>query len=651
MSKNHDNASGSGQSAEPHPSPFAGLRDFVNTASGLYQSLQKLWRGSGPLPGDSASSPVPGMGAIPFDGGVSFRVWAPHAGAVFVVGEFNQWKPDRHPLAHEGNGYWSAVVDGARSGQQYKFRLLNGDRELYRIDPYAREVTHSVGNGIIFNPVFEWEGDDFRTPSWNEMTIYELHVGTFHRKPGQAVGSFDSACEKLSWLQQLGINTILVMPPMEFAGDFSWGYNTAHPFAIEQVYGGPQAFRRFVKAAHQHGIAVLVDVVYNHFGPGDLDLWQFDGWSENGKGGSYFYQDWRSHTPWGDTRPDYGRPEVRQYIRDNALMWLEAYHCDGLRFDATAYIRNVAGSDDPGQDIAEGWELLRWINSEIKARQPWKISIAEDLRSNPVVTAPLAEGGLGFDAQWDAVFVHPVREAIITYDDAHRDVQAVADAILHKYNGNAFARVIYTESHDEVANGKQRVPSEIWSDNPESWWAKKRSTLGAAIVFTAPGIPMIFQGQEFLHTGWFDDSRGLDWERLERFSGICELYKRLFRLRRNWHNETAGLRGQHVHLLHLERERKVVAFVRTDKGGPGDATVVVLNFTAQPLRDYWIDFPAAGLWRVRFNSDWNGFDAEFGNTFTADTEALPPKGKGALPRGSLNAVGPYTALILSQDRL
>ncbi len=128
---------------------------------------------------------------------------------------------------------------------------------------------------------------------------------------------------------------------MEFAGDRSWGYNPAHPFAIESTYGGPAGFQRFVKAAHQKGIAVLVDVVYNHFGPSDLSLWQFDGWSENGMGGIYFYQDWRANTPWGDTRPDYGRREVRQYIRDNALMWLEDYRCDGLRFDATAYIRNV----------------------------------------------------------------------------------------------------------------------------------------------------------------------------------------------------------------------------------------------------------------------------------------------------------------------
>jgi 1,4-alpha-glucan branching enzyme len=221
---------------------------------------------------------------------------------------------------------------------------------------------------------------------------------------------------------------------MEFAGYQSWGYNPAHPFASESTYGGPAGCQRFVKAAHQHGIAVLEDVVYNNFGPSDLSLWQFDGWSENDMGGIYFYQDWRANTPWGDTRPDYGRTEVRQYIRDNALMWLEDYRCDGLRFDATAYIRNAFGADNADEDIAEGWDLLRWINDEIGERQPWKITIAEDLRSNSIVTTPTPDGGLGFDAQWDAIFVHPVREAIITQEDGQRNVGAVANAITKSQN-------------------------------------------------------------------------------------------------------------------------------------------------------------------------------------------------------------------------
>jgi 1,4-alpha-glucan branching enzyme len=160
---------------------------------------------------------------------------------------------------------------------------------------------------------------------------------------------------------------------------------------------------------------------------------------------------------------------------------------------------------------------------------------------------------------------------------------------------------------------------------------------------------MIFQGQEFLEDGWFDDSQPLDWGKLERFSGIFHLYEALFKLRRNWGNNTAGLRGHNVHVYHVDLERKALASTRWQEGGPGDSVVVVLNFTAEPLSDYWIGLPAGGVWKVRFNGDWSGFDAEFANTFTADVEALDEEQDGLPARGCINAVGPYTALMFSQD--
>lgn len=590
----------------------------------------------------------PGMGAIPFDGGTAFRVWAPYASKVFVSGTFNKWAKSTQSLAKEDGGCWSVDVATAKPGDQYKFRIMNGRRELWRIDPYAREVTNSIGESVIHDPAFDWGDDDFRTPPWNEMVIYEMHIGTFYQPAPDARATFDSAIEKLDYLRELGINVVLVMPPAEFPGDISWGYNPSYIFAVESNYGGPQALKRFVKTAHQHGIAVLLDVVYNHFGPSDLDLWQFDGWSENGKGGIYFYNDWRSNTPWGDTRPDYGRAEVRQYIRDNALMWLDDYHLDGLRFDATAYIRNVKGNDNPGDDLAEGWGLLRWLNDEINARSPWKITIAEDLRNNQAITAATSEGGAGFDAQWDAGFVHPVRAAIIDLEDAHRNMGAVAGALENRYNNGAFKRVIYTESHDEVANGKARVPQEISPEDAASWFAKKRSTLGAGLVFTAPGIPMIFQGQEFLMNGWFDDNAPLDWGRLEAHSGIFALYGSLFRLRRNWENHTKGLSGEFVHVYHTDLGGKVIAYHRWFDGGPGDSCIVVANFTANPIENYNIGLPAPGVWHVRFNSDWNGFDPEFHNYPTVDVTAVAQSLDGLPCQGTLG-VGPYSFVILSQD--
>ena len=293
---------------------------------------------------ETTPSDYGGMGAILTPEGVSFRVWAPHAEKVFVGGDFNEWHGEQYPLTHEANGYWSTMVEGVQAGAQYKFRVINAEMDTWRNDPYALQVTNSVGNSVVVDPSFDWNKDFYRTPPWNEMVIYEMHVGTFHPIDGHVPATFDDAIQKLPYLLGLGINVIKVMPPMEFPGGVSWGYNPAHLFAIETDYGGPQAFKRFIQATHQHGIAIVLDVVYNHFGPSDIDLWRFDGWYENDKGGIYFYNDDRSKTPWGDTRPDYGRPEVRQFIRDNVLMWLEEYHVDGLRFDATAYIRSLDGN-------------------------------------------------------------------------------------------------------------------------------------------------------------------------------------------------------------------------------------------------------------------------------------------------------------------
>jgi len=589
------------------------------------------------------------MGAIPHEHGTTFRVWAPHAKAVTIVGTFNDWDAGRNPLQFEENGYWAADVPGAETGAEYKFCLTTHEgHTLYRNDPYAREVTNSAGNSIIPDNYFDWEDDYIAMPAWNELVIYELHVGTFNPQYADRSGNFYDVIEKLAYLRDIGINAIEVMPATEFPGSRSWGYNPSFPFAIETDYGGPKAFKELVKQAHRHGIVVILDVVYNHFGPGDLDLWQFDGWSENGGGGIYFYNDWRAETPWGHNRPDYGRPEVRQYIRDNALMWLDEYHVDGLRADAIAHVRNVDGSSDPSRDIPEGWGLMQWINGEIRSRMPWKIMIAEDLLCNAYITQAPEDGGQGFSTQWDAAFVHPIRQAITAYSDDERSMHAVANAITKTYNGDAFQRVIYTESHDEVANGKTRVTEEIMPGNAHTWFPKKRATLGAAMVFTAPGIPMVFQGQAMLADGSFSDDQPLNWQHAEDHRGLVQLYRDLAALRRNIHNTTRGLTGQYTDVFHLNDQDKVIAFARRNQGGPGDTTIVIANFADQSHDNYTIGLPRGGNWRVRFNSDWEGYDHEFGNFESLDTHAeggiyddQPYHGSFGLP--------PYSVLIISQD--
>jgi len=595
-----------------------------------------------------------GMGAIPNAKGVTFRVWAPHAEKVYVIGTFNDWSKTSTPMAREENGYWSTDVPGAKAGDEYKYMIhAPVDWKLspfYRIDPYARKVTNSMSNGIIYDPkTFNWGSDNFKMATGNELVIYEMHVGTFNVKEERHPGTLDSAIEKFPYLKELGINAVEVMPIAEFSGEFSWGYDPSHPFAVESIYGGPDAFKRFVKAAHEHGIAVIVDVVYNHFGPSDLDLWQFDGWSENNKGGIYFYNDRRSQTPWGQTRPDYGRGEVRQYIRDNALMWFEEYHADGLRWDMIVFIKSIDGNaGNPANDIPEGWSLMQWINVEIQQRFPGKISIAEGMHKNPWVTKDVGAGGAGFNAQWDADFVHHVRQAVIVCDDRSRDLGAVSKAIEHRYDQDAFKRIIYTESHDAVANGRARVPEEIWPGKADSWFSKKRSTLAGALVLTSPGIPMIFEGQELLEDRWFQDKVPIDWSRVEDEHGILGMYRDMIALRRNLSNVTRGLCGQNIHLYHFDDGAKIIAFHRWDKQGPTDSVVVVVNMANQNRDGYVIGFPRAGLWKTRFNSDSHNYSPNFANHPAPDVEAHEENIDG-LPCSGKISIGPYTVVIFSQD--
>jgi 1,4-alpha-glucan branching enzyme len=588
------------------------------------------------------------MGATRYPGGVAFRVWAPFAQSVAVAGEFNGWSAASHQLFPEGGGHWSIDVPGARAGEAYKYVLTAGGTTRWRNDPYVREMHSASGNSIVHDPDFDWRRSGFTMPPWNELVVYELHVGTFNDPSTSQPGRFQGVIDRLDYLRALGVNAIELMAAGEFNLDYSWGYNPAYIFAIESVYGGVQAFKELVRAAHERGIAVIFDVVYNHLGPPSLDMWRFDGWHQAGCGGIYFYNDGRCTTPWGDTRLDYGRPEVRQYLRDNALTWLHECQVDGLRWDAVGWIRNVYGSNnDPAHDLADGWSLLQWINAEIDASQPWKISIAEDMQDNDWITRK-GGGGAGFDSQWDSVFVHTVRQALEAAQDADRDMNAVAACIRRRFNQSAFERVVFTESHDEDANGHSRVPEEIWPGNAGSWFSKKRSTLGAALVLTTPGIPMLFQGQEFLENGYFSDTNRLDWTKVGTYGGIVSLYRDLCRLRRNWFDNTRGLRGQWVNVFHVNDADKVMALHRWENGGPRDDVVVVANFGNRAFDSYNVGFPRPGLWRVRFNSDWSGYSPDFGNQPSYDSVASPGPRDGLAYQASVG-LGPYTAVILSQD--
>ena len=284
--------------------------------------------------------------------------------------------------------------------------------------------------------------------------------------------------------------------------------------------------------------------------------------------------------------------------------------------------------------LPAGWWLVR---SALEKHNDW-------------LTKSVGEGGAGYGSQWDDQFVHPIRDAVIVAADESRSMAAVADAIQHRYNTDAFQRVIYSESHDEVANGKARVPQEINPNDPTGWFAQKRSTLAAALVFTSPGIPMLFQGQEFLEGEWFRDTVPVDWHKQSEFSGIVLLYRDLVHLRLNKGGQTRGLTGQHVHLIRVDEANKVIAFRRWADGAEDASVVIVVNFHRERRDNFVIGFPHTGPWRLLFNSDWKGYSTNFSNHPSWDVTADPGE-FDTLPAHAAVSIGPYSTLVYARADL
>ncbi|MDQ6860829.1 MAG: alpha-amylase family glycosyl hydrolase [Verrucomicrobiota bacterium] len=577
------------------------------------------------------------MGAIPYRGGVTFRVWAPNATSVNVAGSFNDWSVLANPLTREdvNSGLWSVDVAGAVVGQPYKF-VING--ALWKQDPRARKVG-ADGNGIIYDTnAFDWSGDLlFARPSIDDLVAYEMHIGTFNA-PNGIPATFDDAIGKLDHLSALGVSLLNVMPVNSFApSPRSWGYDPRGSFAIEETYGGPDAFKRFVKAAHARGMAVHLDIVHNHYGsqgdPGDL--WNFDGWSggENG-GGIYFYQTpGLSGTGYGP-RPNYTRDGVVNFITDDIKMWFDEYHLDGFRWDDAPDIESYTDSSGGFHWNSDGIRLLQNLNHLIHASYPGRLSVDE---------AAYDPEYLGFDSSWDTDYPIDLARPLVTTSDADRDLFAVRDLL--QRSASKWSRIIYTDSHDTSGdlNHGQRLPTRISPSSPTDYWARKRSMLGAAIAFTSPSIPMLLQGTEMLETRLFSSDTALDWNNTSAHATTLAFYRDLIKLRRNLTGKTAGLRGtnQRVTTFVNDAANKVLAYHRWNRSGANDDTLVVINLqnTTPTLP---IVFPREGLWNLVMSTDSTAYGADFSDVGTPSVN---------IPIVNATAditIGPYSALIYSR---
>jgi 1,4-alpha-glucan branching enzyme len=582
----------------------------------------------------------PGMGSTPYADalgtGVTFRVWAPNVTSVVVRGSFNSWSSTANPLVKEsgGLGLWSGDISTARNGDQYKYYLNNS---LWKRDPRGRKVVNSADNTIVYDPnAFNWAGDTRLPVNTSNLVVYEMHVGAFYDPtPGSGgPGKFADAVNKLNHLTNLGINAVELMPISEFAGDYSWGYNPADPYAVENTaYGGPDGLKNFVKAAHQRGIRVFLDVVHNHYGPSDLDLWTFD----NGASPSiYFYTAANiCCTSWGG-RPNYSTEGVRSFIIGSFRQWLDEYHIDGFRWDAVGAMRYY----DPGHvNIPQADSLIQYINSTIiHSDHPGAISIAEDQSS-----------GMNFDGEWNRSFADTLISEVVKGNDSDRDMVE----LYSKMSGSGFFRVLYSESHDLTGilngSGAQRLPYRIQSSDPDGYFARKRSMLAAAVVMTTPGIPMLFMGQEMLEDEQFGDNNPLDWSHATTYSSVLKFYRDLVHLRRNLDGVSLGLAGPSITSHAVDNTAKVLAFHRWG-AGPNDQVMVVMNFSNKAITNYTVNgFPANGPWYVNLNSDWTVYGSDFENKGDGYVQVSGNSGQVTIGRYSLQILSRQALPELDSD--
>lgn len=597
-----------------------------------------------------AQGPTPGLGSIPYNGGVNFEVWAPDAASVFVEGDFNNWSQTANQLVSQGNGIWSANVAGAVIGQTYRYVMSTpGFKTVTRRDPYSRVVTeadYNNGNSIIYDTTaYHWNSPPFTAPPLKNLMIYEMHIGTFARSPG-GVGTFQSAIARLPEVSALGFNAVEVLPVVENPPGNTIGYDTSDQMAIEnETYGGPDNFKAFVDACHGAGLAVILDIVHNHWGPWDLTTNQFDGWfTTEYPGGIYFYNsaDWNS--PFGP-RPNYSNADVAQYIYDSLTMWIAEYRIDGFRWDSVSNIYNT--NSGTGTYLPDGWTLLQNANVQTVGQNPAFLNIAEDLTGNASVTAPLSQGGAGFASQWNGNFVSPMRAQLTQTDDSNVDMSVVASSIGQRSNGAFTQNLNYTESHNEVSDSGQRLTTLIDPAAPTSWLALKKSTLGAAILFTSPGVPLIFQGQEFVENEALAPNLPLQWGLVSQFASIRKLWATLALERSNSRGHTPNLTGDGLNIYEVDNTNKLIAYERFDSQTSG-MVVVVANFTGNAEENVTVGLPASGTWITRFNSDSTIYSPTFGGIGSTTVKASAKAFSGMPYSGSLT-IGPYSLIILSQQ--
>ena len=523
---------------------------------------------------------------------IRFALWAPGKHSVSVVGDFNDWDQEASPMKGEEDGIWWCEVRVEKGEHRYKYVI---DREIYICDPYAREVDwNEYGpQGLIRcgEDPFQWTDENFRMPDTEARIIYEAHVGDFTDE-----GTFNAMAHQLGYLKDLGVNVLELMPIFEFPGDFSWGYNPAFTMAPEKSYGSLNDFKNLVNAAHGHGIGVILDIVFNHVA-GEHPFTQLYGPDENP-----FFDG--KENPWGFPNLDQQSDAVKGYIHSIQQYWLEDCHIDGFRYDATGNI---------GYDGENGVSYIAWDARNIK---PHAHLIVEHVPEDPTLI-----GKTEIDAAWHKSWHHIALAQLSEQEHqgyAYGDIDLILQLLDPASNGypSPHSVINYTESHDW-----ERIIYEAQQNEDTAAVALNKSVLGAALLFTTPGIPMILYGQEVATAipkdSTMEDGHRPDWGEAFQDEGVqwlFECYKRLIWLRR----EEKALWAGHVEVLMADAEIKVVFYRRFVEGEDGEI-LVMLNFAGSE-QDFEVHLPRGGKYHeVLTNEDWILGEGAYQGTIPAST--------------------------------
>lgn len=559
--------------------------------------------------------------------GVYFGVWAPNAAQVNVIGTFNEWNEESHPMQKLGEGgIWGLFIPGVEEGTMYKFLIYARDgRKLYKADPFANYAEYRPGTASIVTDItgFDWrdskwmEARDKKDMNKEPMAIYECHIGSFMKHPnnGTAEGFYnyrEFADRIIEYLKEMKYTHVELMGIAEHPFDGSWGYQVTGYYAPTRRYGNPDDFMYFVDYMHDQGIGVILDWVPAHFPKDAYGLGMFDGQP------LYEHPDPRrgEHPHWGTYIFNYNKREVSNFLLANGLFWMKKFHVDGLRVDAVASMLYLdygkddgewLPNEDGGNENYDAINLFRHMNSEFEKQVPGCMIIAEESTAWPKVSTSVRDGGLGFTFKWNMGWMNDFLE-YMHMDPLFRSGNhgKLTFSMDYAYSEN-FIQVL---SHDEVVHGKgsmiNKMPGEL-----DDQFANLRAAYG--FMYGHPGKKLLFMGQEFAQYREWSESRSLDWyllgeERNKQMQAYVKALNALYRKNEALYVNDYDIMGFEW-MSCLNADQSTVSFVRRGKTTKKQL-LFVCNFTPVKREDFRVGVPCSGEYSLILTSD----DKAYGGT-------------------------------------